>query len=73
MKLFSASAFTINAIRELLKERESSLVKINRDANRTGHELAQLGRVKAQTEFWLGASPVGIAEALAFDCKPVAV
>jgi hypothetical protein len=30
----SASAFRINAIRELLRERESSLVKINIDANR---------------------------------------
>jgi hypothetical protein len=39
----SIHAFRINAIRDLLRERENKLVKISRDANNASHVLAQLG------------------------------
>jgi hypothetical protein len=53
----SASAFRVTAIRDLLQERESSLVKIPLDCNSVSHELAQMGRTLARTELWLSAFP----------------
>jgi hypothetical protein len=46
----SIYAFRINVIRELLRERGSTLVKISRDGNGVSHELARLGRLKHQTQ-----------------------
>jgi hypothetical protein len=46
----SIYAFRINVIRELLRERGSTLVKISRDGNSVSHELARLGRLKHQTQ-----------------------
>ncbi|KAK1644842.1 hypothetical protein QYE76_062647 [Lolium multiflorum] len=39
----SIYAFRISVIRELLREREISVSKISRDANRASHELAKIG------------------------------
>jgi ribonuclease HI len=44
----SAYAFRVNLIRDMLRERESKLVKISREANRASHELAQLGRIQVR-------------------------
>jgi ribonuclease HI len=53
----SVYAFRVTAIRDLLQERESSLVKISRDCNSVSHELANMGRTLARTELWLNAFP----------------
>jgi hypothetical protein len=42
----SVHAFRISAIKELLRERNFSIVKISRDVNMASHELARLGRVQ---------------------------
>jgi hypothetical protein len=65
----SAHAFRINSIRELLRERNSSIVKIGREENRASHELAQLGRVQSRTEVWLGSFPSELSATLAEDCN----
>jgi hypothetical protein len=70
---FSAYAFKVNVIRELLRERKSSLVKINREINSVSHELAKIGRVQGRTQVWLSDYPLEIAAALARDCKNVNV
>jgi ribonuclease HI len=67
----SAHAFRINVIRELLRERDSRLIKINREANTASHELARLGRVQGRTEMWLGESPPEIADVIVKDCNSV--
>jgi hypothetical protein len=66
----SAHAFRINAIRDLLRERENKLVKISRDANTASHVLAQLGRVQGKTEMSLGAPLPEIADIIVTDCNP---
>jgi hypothetical protein len=50
----SAYAFHINVIRELLGERNCSIVKIRREEDKASYELATLGRVQGRTEVWLG-------------------
>jgi hypothetical protein len=47
----SVYAFSITTIRELLRERESTVAKISREANVVSHELAKLGRMQGRTEF----------------------
>ena len=42
----STHAFRVNAIRELLKEREIKCAKISRDINIVSHELALVGRIQ---------------------------
>jgi ribonuclease HI len=69
----SAYAFQITAIRELLRERDCRITKINREANVASHELARLARVNEHSEMSLGDYPPDIAEALARDCNPVTV
>jgi hypothetical protein len=49
----SVFAFSISAIRELLRERDSHLVKISREVNGLAHELAKIARVQHRTKFWL--------------------
>jgi hypothetical protein len=66
----SAHAFRINAIRDLLRERDYKLVKISRDANTASHVLAQLGRVQGKTEMSLGAPLPEIADIIVTDCNP---
>jgi hypothetical protein len=46
----SAYAFSINVIREFLREREIKIAKISPDVNVASHELAKLGRVHGRTE-----------------------
>jgi hypothetical protein len=65
----SAYAFRITIIRELLRERDIVLVKINRSCNSVGHELAKIGRTQARTELWLSSFPPEAAEAIANDCN----
>jgi hypothetical protein len=67
----SAYAFRITTIRELLRERDTILVKINRSCNSVGHELAKIGRAQARTELWLRSFPPETAEAIANDCTSV--
>jgi ribonuclease HI len=57
MANLSAYAFRITTIRELLRERDTVLVKIHRSCNSVGHELAKLGRTQARTELWLSSFP----------------
>jgi hypothetical protein len=65
-------AFNISAICELLRERDSHLVKINREVNGLAHELSKIGRVKHRTEFWLSGFPQDVSEAVAYDCNSMA-
>jgi hypothetical protein len=65
----SAYAFRITTIRELLRERDTVLVKINRTCNSVGHELAKIGRAQARTKLWLSSFPPEAAEAIANDCN----
>jgi ribonuclease HI len=67
----SIYAFRINVIRELLRERDSTLVKISRDCNQVSHELAQMGRCMRRTQVWLGNSPPEISQAMQNDCNSV--
>jgi hypothetical protein len=65
----SVFAFTISTVRELLRERESSLVMISREVNGLAHELAKIGRVQRRTEFWLSGFPQQVSEVVASDCN----
>jgi ribonuclease HI len=65
----SAYAFSINIVRELLRERNSKLIKISREANVASHELAQLAKVKGVSNLWLGVAPPEIATVIAKDCN----
>jgi hypothetical protein len=65
----SVFAFTISTVRELLRERESSLVMISREVNGLAHELAKIGRVQRTTEFWLSGFPQEVSEVVASDCN----
>jgi ribonuclease HI len=67
----SIYAFRINSIRALLKERDSSLVKISRDCNQVSYELAKMGKTMQHTQVWLGSIPPGIAQAMTNDCNPL--
>jgi ribonuclease HI len=67
----SPYAFRINIIRELLRERDTKLVWINREANMVSHELAKLGRVHGRTMVWLGETPSEICDALSVDCNSI--
>jgi hypothetical protein len=62
-------AFSISAIRELLREGDSHIVKINREVNGLAHELAKIGRVQHRTEFWLSGFHQEVSEAIAYDCN----
>jgi hypothetical protein len=66
----SVHAFRIKAIRDLLGERETKLVKISRDANNASHELAKLGRVQGKTEMSLGVPLPEIADIIVSECNP---
>jgi hypothetical protein len=65
----SAYAFSITTISELLRERETVLVKINRSCNSVGHELAKIGRTQGRTELRLRSFPQEAARAIANDCN----
>jgi hypothetical protein len=62
----SIYAFRISVIRDLLRERVSSLVKISRDCNNVCHELAKWVE---PCGVWLGNYPPGISQAMAQDCN----
>jgi hypothetical protein len=64
----SIYAFRINVIRDLLRKRDSILVKI-RDGNNVSHELAKLGRLKHQTQVWLGSYPSELSAAMTDHCN----
>ena len=59
-------------IRELLQERDVSIVKISREANSMSHGLAQLGREQVKTAVWLRNFPQKIAIAMNTDCISIA-
>jgi hypothetical protein len=65
----SIYAFRINVIRDLLRERGSTLLKVSRDGNCVSHELARLGRLKHQTQVWLESFPPEISAAVTADCN----
>ncbi|XBI58594.1 hypothetical protein VPH35_039806 [Triticum aestivum] len=62
----------VQNIRELLKERDVSIVKISREANFVSHGLAQLGREQVKTAVWLRNFPQEIAIAMNTDCISIA-
>jgi hypothetical protein len=66
----SVYAFRVNAIRDLLQERDSSLVKISRVCNSVSHDLANMGRTLAKTELWLNAFPPELVTVIASECNP---
>jgi hypothetical protein len=67
----SRYASRIQIIRELLRERNTALAKIQRDANRVSHELAKVGRVQGRTETWVQNLPSEVAKAVSLDCNPL--
>jgi hypothetical protein len=69
----SVFTFTISSIRELLRERGGSLGKTCREANGLAHELAKMGRVLHQTEFWLADYPPELAGIVTSDCNFVSI
>jgi hypothetical protein len=69
----SIYAFRINVIRDLLRERGSTLLKISRDGNCVSHELARLGRLKHQTQVWLESFLSEISAAVTADCNSLYV
>uniref|UniRef100_A0ACD5TUW4 Uncharacterized protein n=1 Tax=Avena sativa TaxID=4498 RepID=A0ACD5TUW4_AVESA len=69
----SVYAFRIDAIRALLKERGTSLVKISRNGNQVSHDLAKLSRVQDRTAVWLRNYPEEISVAINLDCNPIVV
>jgi hypothetical protein len=58
-------------VREFLRERDSPLVKINREANNASHELAKLARTQGRNEAWIGVCPPDISVVIEHDCNPV--
>jgi hypothetical protein len=69
----SIYAFRIKAIRELIQERDSVLVKISRDCNHVSHELTKMGRLRNHSQVWLGSGPPEISQAMTNDCNPMNV
>jgi hypothetical protein len=69
----SIYAFRIKVIRELIQERDSTLVKISRDCNHVSHELAKMGRLRSHSQVWLGSGPPEISQAMTNDCNPMYV
>jgi hypothetical protein len=67
----SVHAFRINDVRDLLRERNSKLVKISRYANCASHELAKLARLQGRTMFWLQDLPMEVASVVSTGCNPV--
>jgi ribonuclease HI len=67
----SAYAFRIRVVREFLREKDSPLVKINREANNASHELAKLARTQGRNEAWIGVCPPDISVVTKHDCNPV--
>jgi ribonuclease HI len=67
----SVHAFRINDVRELLRERNSKLVKISRFANCASHELAKLARLQGTTRYWHKDLPLEVASVVSTDCNPV--
>jgi hypothetical protein len=68
----SAYAFTVMAIKRLLRERDIPLVKIPRGCNSISHDLAQLGRTQRRTGFWLRDFPQEVSISITNDCIPCA-
>jgi ribonuclease HI len=69
----SRYAMRIKVIRELVREREIGIIKVNREANGASHGLALLGRVHERTAVWLRNSPPEIADAIKTDCTLLSI
>jgi hypothetical protein len=65
----SAYAFRIYVNREFLQETDVKLIKISREANMVGRELAKLERVQNITESWFIYVPREISTAVQTDCN----
>jgi hypothetical protein len=52
----SAYAFRVNAIRDLIRERNTIIAKIGGAVNGISHELAKIGRTQKRTEVWFANS-----------------
>jgi hypothetical protein len=59
----------VSDIRDMLRERETKIVKISRGVNGPAHELAKLSRLSGRTEF----CPQEIEAVIVSDCNPVKV
>ena len=66
----SIHAFRINTIRQLIRERGTTITKISRDANKVSHELARMGKVQSRTAVWARSFPLELAAVVAKDCEP---
>jgi hypothetical protein len=52
----SVYAFRVNAIRDLIRERNTIIAKIGGAVNGISHELAKIGRTQKRTEVWFANS-----------------
>jgi hypothetical protein len=69
----SIHASRVEVIRELLRERDVRIIKINREANCVSHELAKLGRVLGRTGTWFSSFPPEVAQAIHSDCNSILI
>jgi hypothetical protein len=65
----SVYAFRVNAIRDLMRKRNTIIANIDRVANGVSHELAKISRTQKRTEVWLANFPVDVAKANTHDCN----
>jgi ribonuclease HI len=65
----SIYSFRVTVIRDLLRERESTVLKISRDANVVSHELAKIGRVQLRSDVWFDELPTEVEAARTHDCN----
>jgi ribonuclease HI len=66
----SIYTFRISVIRELLKERNTRIDKVSREANMASHELAKIGRLKHMSAVWFVDLPPEVCRAIDQDCNP---
>jgi hypothetical protein len=57
----------ISMIRERMRERETRVIKVSREANCASRSLAQLGRVDGRTTVWMQSFSPHIAAAMNSD------
>jgi hypothetical protein len=62
-------ASRIQVVREMIREREVQVAKVDRTSNYVSHLLANLGRTHGWTRVWLRHFPQEVAGALDIDCN----
>uniref|UniRef100_A0ACD5U5F7 Uncharacterized protein n=1 Tax=Avena sativa TaxID=4498 RepID=A0ACD5U5F7_AVESA len=61
----------VRGIRELMRERVTSIARISRDANIVSHELAKYGRGEPRMAVWLSNFPQEVCRYITADCNPI--